>query len=297
MKLLSAVSFVLLSLDARAASSSSIRGREPGANLAASESNALDSNCPIFVDNPNGNSDLTQQMIDATKPCGFYEAAGCDYEVIPANVDHPGEGPGDLAFIPYIVQFDIGIHPRLKVKVMQDHTAWGEGQPCIGCEAEGEGETCLELIVEGNSAATGGCAGKCGPGCDVVGGAGWAKDCLKHDVCASYKQLVSRGKYFDDDDGFCYDPDCGDEAAQTVHNCFVHHRFWRDTDIVCDQSYFDSEPRAYGHWSFATNLFGGPCDNFIDWNNGQGIPDEDRIDNNYVFESQGVDLSVKVSRE
>ena len=140
----------------------------------------LDSNCPVFEQNPVGHGRLTQQMINAALKCGSYQDRGCNYEVIPPNRVHPGEGPGDLDFKPYIVQFDIGVHANLKNKVEGDHQRWGKGQPCIGCKPEG-GETCLELIVKGNSAATGtGCAGKCGIGC--IQGSGWAKDCMKHDV-------------------------------------------------------------------------------------------------------------------
>ena len=143
----------------------------------------LDSSCPVFHQNPDGHEQLSQQMIDAALPCGTYRGRGCNYEVIPANVDHPGEGPGDLDFKPYIVQFDIGPHKNIKQHVQWEHWDWvthksGKGRPCIGCD--NESETCLEIIVQGNSAATGGCAGKCGTGCVV--GAGWAKDCMKHDV-------------------------------------------------------------------------------------------------------------------
>lgn len=118
-------------------------------------------------------------MIAATKPCGHYKRIGCDYEVIPANIVYPGDGPGELNYKPYIVQFDIGINQNIKDKVLSSYKSWGEGfRGCIGCDQTGE--QCLELIVKGGSDATGGCAGKCGSGCIIAGGHN--KDCMKHDV-------------------------------------------------------------------------------------------------------------------
>jgi len=220
-------------------------------------------------------------MFKATKPCGYYENQGCKHPVIPANLVHPGEGPGDLEFIPYIVQFDIGTHPNLKERV--NHSFWNYGgkdrRDSIGWHKEVE--ECLEIIVTGNSAATGGCAGKCGSGCDVTGG-GWAKDCLKHDVCTTWKAMyqIRNNIPFGQGDGFCIDPDCGDEAASTIHNCFIDD-WGTDTPITCEKSNFKNR-YAYGHWSHSTIAFSeGPCNNFIGWNNGQGIPDKNEIDNPY----------------
>ena len=126
-------------------------------------------------------------MIAATKPCGYYKSNGCDYEVIEPNVDHPGEGTGDLEFIPYIVQFDIGVKSIIKDRVTASYKSYGKGSDCLGCSQEGE--KCLELIVKGGSDATGGCAGKCDPDCL---GAGYAKDCMKHDLVSILKYLLKR---------------------------------------------------------------------------------------------------------
>jgi len=277
--LLTALFLIALSLDdTKATSDSSVRGANPE-NPSSEETLhplELDSSCPVFTRNPHGNAALTQQMLDSTLPCGTYESRGCTHEVIPANVDFPGEGPGDLEFKPYIVQFDIGVHNSIKAIVEQ--TA-DQGQPCIGCSAGG-GEQCLELIVKGNSDVSGGCAGKCGGGCVI--GAGWAKDCMKHDVCTAYKDLVLGGNAWNDDDGFCYDIDCGDEAAQTVMNCYIDN--WSaDTPITCEKSNF-SNRNAYGAWSYVTSYFTeGPCGNFVNWNSGQGLPDVDKIHNPYQF--------------
>lgn len=236
-------------------------------------------------------------MIAATKPCGTYKELNCPYEVIAANRDHPGEGAGDLDFKPYIVQFDIGVHRNIKAKV--ESTA-DKGHPCIGCSAgeDGEpytgGEQCKELIVKGNSDVSGGCAGKCGPGCIV--GAGWAKDCLKHDVCVSYKSLVLGGTAWEDDDGFCYDIDCGDEAAQTILNCYIDD-WGTDTPITCDKSNFDKDDYAYGYWSHSTKFFSeGPCGNFVNWSSGQGLPDKSKISNPYQFFVHEESMDVDVSR-
>lgn len=77
----------------------------------------------------------------------------------------------------------------------------------------------------------------------------------------------------------CYGPDCGDEAAQTVHNCFIGNWFF-DTPITCERENFDNK-NARGEWSIVTNFMKSPCGNFKNWNNGQGIPDKDRIRNPY----------------
>jgi len=248
------------------------------------ESNLSEDDCPVFTQNPVNNEELTELMLAATKPCGHYKNIGCDYEVIPANIVHPGfhlgNGPDELHFRPYIVQFDIGINQNIKDKVLSSYESWGEGtRGCIGCDQTGE--QCLELIVEGGSDATGtGCAGRCGSGCL---GAGYAKDCMKHDVCATYKALIQRNS-FDvmDGDGMCYDPDCGDEAAQTVHNCFIDN-WGLDTPITCERENFDNR-NARGRWSTPTYHYSSKfdsCGNYQNWNNGQGFPDKEKITNPY----------------
>ena len=113
--------------------------------------------------------------------------------------------------------------------------------------------------------------------------------------CATYKALVQRGSHpFSDGDGFCYDVDCGDEAAQTIMNCYIDD-WGPDTPITCQQNNF-SNRWAYGFWIYSSNLFNtGPCYNFVNWGNGQGLPDKNRIRNPYEYlaylESQGVDVS------
>jgi len=251
-----------------------------------------DCDCPVFTKNPENDFGLQQRMLKATQPCGYYKnTQKCNYEVITQNVVHPGEGVGDLDFKPYIVQFDIGVHKNIFSRVTTDHRNFGgTKRDFIGSS----GEQCLEIIVTGNSGATGGCAGKCGSGCVI--GAGWAKDCMKHDVCATYKALRQIGSYkFGKDDGFCYDPDCGDEAASTVFNCYIDNTWpFPDTPITCERGNFNNK-NAYGAWSYSVNIMDeGPCWNFINWANGQGLPDKNRIDNPYRLRhllEQGVDIS------
>jgi hypothetical protein len=95
----------------------------------------------------------------------------------------------------------------------------------------------------------------------------------------------------------CYDPDCGDEAATTVHNCYINRRWWPDTAITCEKENFSRDSNAYGHWSYTTTAWSGegPCKNFINWENGQGLPDKDKIRNSYASlahpESQGANIS------
>merc|ERR1712238_637903 len=251
----------------------------------------LDRTCPVFREHPLKYSHfLRERMVGATKPCGYYER-DCNYEVIPANKVHPGEGVGDLECKPYIVQFDIGINPNIRQRVVNDHTNFvGTKRDRIGMDSE----QCLEIIVEGCSAATGGCAGKCGSGCL---GAGYAKGCMKHDVCTTYKALRQIGSYdFAKDDGFCYDPDCGDEAASTVFNCYIND-WGQDTPITCEKRNF-SNKNAYGHWSYSVNFKDfGPCWNFVNWASGQGLPDKNKIRNPFrnrflrYLQEQGIDIS------
>lgn len=116
--------------------------------------------------------------------------------------------------------------------------------------------------------------------------------------CATYKALVQRDTFNPNKgDGFCFDVDCGDEAAQTVMNCYLkEEEEWYDPEITCEKDNFNN-PKAYGYWSDFTNVFEeGPCYHFTYWNNGQGLPDKNRIDNPYEFldylaRVEGIDVS------
>lgn len=271
--------------DTKAASSSSLRRDNPEkpSSEETQSLRELDSDCPVFTDNPYEDPDLTKKMLNAAMPCGTYEdkCKHKNYEVIRANVDYPGEGEGDLDFKPYIVQFDIGVQSKIKEKV--EKSSYKFHPPLAAVTMSGE--QCFELIVKGGSMATGGCAGKCGRGCLI--GAGYAKDCLKHDVCVSYKALKLGGNHWEQKNyGFCYDIDCGDEAAQAIFNCYIDYWF-NDKSIICDESTFYHNKDAYGHWSYSTKAFiEGPCHNFVGWSSGQGIPGKGRISNPYRFLSR-----------
>lgn len=268
-------------------------------------------NCPVF-DTIATTGEEKESFKDAARPCGYYSSQGCPYQVIQANVCYPGEGPGDIhTFVPYIVQFDIGLHPTVRAReynrAEQFQKDW-----CIGCTetsfsdlglhvTKESGETCMEIIVRAgdssNDATVGGCAGKCGKGCASTGG-GWAMDCLKHDVCVTYKKWVLEANFIIDMPiGFCNDLDCGDEAAHTVMNCY-EDRWINDISRVCIESEFARDNDLYGHWSWSTGLFDeGRCGNYQDWATGQGIPDRSQISNPYYFDfieylhNQGVDVS------
>jgi len=241
-----------------------------------------DKSCPVLSNYPK-NDDEIKTFMDAFKPCGHYANLGCPYEVIPASVTHPGSGPGELEFIPYITQFDVGLHR--KVNVLREQASDDQMDNFIG--TLDKGETCMEAIVKANNskkdATLLGCAGKCGAGCS---GAGWAKDCLKHDICVTYKNfilnptLTSSNVEENQPNGFCNDLDCGDEAAQTVMNCFSERRWRRDKRIVCDKQEFEENQKAFGRWSFAIKLYKeGSCNNYVSWAKGQGIPDDSKIRN------------------
>mmetsp|Transcript_5667 Transcript_5667/g.12347 ORF Transcript_5667/g.12347 Transcript_5667/m.12347 type:complete len:309 (+) Transcript_5667:117-1043(+) len=253
--------------------------------------------CPVFSTYPENINEIFSYL-DAVEPCGHYEAAGCPYEVIPASVTYPGEGPGDLQFIPYITQFDVGLHQTVEAFIWSGASD-DQKEKFIG--TPNGGETCLEIIVQagnsGDDATLGGCAGKCGAGC-IVGG-GWAKDCLKHDVCVTYKNfLLDIHKLDTPPHGFCSDLDCGDEAAQTVMNCF--DASWAtDESIMCDEQSFEENSSAYGFWSATLRnptWRHGRCYYYANWARGQGIPGESRISNDFPHltdvESQGVDNSI-----
>lgn len=242
----------------------------------------LDKSCPVLSNYPE-NDDEIKTFVDAFKPCGHYANLGCPYEVIPPSVTHPGSGPGELEFIPYITQFDVGLHQT--VNGLRKQASGDQMDNFIG--TPNKGETCMEAIVQANDskydATLGGCAGKCGVGCS---GAGWAKDCLKHDICVTYKNfmlnptLTSSNVEENQPTGFCDDLDCGDEAAQTVMNCFSERRWRPDKNIVCDKRGFEENQKAFGRWSFAIKLYNeGSCNNYVSWARGQGIPDDSQIRN------------------
>lgn len=205
-----------------------------------------------------------KDLKEKVKPCGFYGSKCTDLFTVERGVTYPGN---DEAFDPkcgtdYIVQFDIGLNPNV-------HDIDGS----ISIREQlgfGSGETCLEVVVTdcddwGNlgidALPSGGYdkMGRCGAGALGVGD---AMDCLKHDVCSAFKSAVIEGPAT----GFCDDPDCGDEAAQTLFNC-KSKQTDEPTTCHCDGS-------TTGSWSTISHVFGGNCKAYKGCDKGQGIPSE-----------------------
>lgn len=105
------------------------------------------------------------------------------------------------------------------------------------------GETCVETFVktdddwgEIDGLENGyDCMGTCGPGCL---GFGRGRDCLKHDVCSFFKSYALK----EDANGFCKDIDCGDEAAQSVINCWIRNQFILDEPVICNRTVDEENP-------------------------------------------------------
>lgn len=228
-------------------------------------------------------------FLERVRPCGNYSAM-CGLPVIEANTDYPGGGVG--AVIPgqdYVVQFDIGIHPVVASDILKRRLK--EVESCLHCPAFEE--RCLEVVVKGG--ADWGNLGMPSVGreaYDRMGVCGFsftarltrtrgdigALDCLKHDVCSAWKS-VSSGR---PTRGFCHDPDCGDEAAMSIFNCW---RGWRlfgslggsrtgpfSEPVACER-----DPRVRGCWSHSGWFTPGRCKVFQGWDRGQGIPDPDPL--------------------
>lgn len=225
-------------------------------------------------------------FLQKVRPCGNYSSICHDIPLVQANTDYPGGGVGNV--VPgqdYIVQFDVGVHPVVAEEILKRRL---KGiNTCVSCPTFEE--KCLEVVVTGGASwgdlgltslgrRSYDCMGGCGKGCVAPTilnkWDGGALDCLKHDVCSAWKS-VFQGRPAT---GFCNDPDCGDEAAMTIFNCW---RGWRifgslgsgasgpfSTPAVCAQ---DQSTR--GCWSHAGWMTEGRCKIFQGWSRGQGIPD------------------------
>lgn len=231
-------------------------------------------------------------FLDRVRPCGNLSSVCTDIPVVYANRDYPGGGVG--AVMPgqdYLVQFDVGLHPEVAREILRRRLR--EIDSCVHCPGlEAFGEQCYEAVVTGGAmwgdlgkSSLGlapqayDCMGGCGIGCqgalaahskEDVG----ALDCLKHDLCSAWKTVHS-GRATQ---GFCHDPDCGDEAAMAIFNCWRGYRFFGSLGgarsgpfsepAVCDAS--DSEVK--GCWSHSGWFTPGRCKVFQGWERGQGIP-------------------------
>lgn len=229
------------------------------------------------------------EFLQHFRPCGTLSAICTDLPLVEANKDYPGGGVAG-ALIPdqdYVVQFDVGLHPAVARDVLKRHL--NEIDTCINCPDYNE--TCLETIVTGGAMwgdlglstinpREYNCMGGCGPGCassPLLKGrydAG-ALDCLKHDLCSAWKSLqLGRSTR-----GFCHDPDCGDEAAMTIFNCWKGWRLFGSVGgsgtgpfsepAICDPA----DPGILGCWSHSGWFTSGRCKVFQGKRKGQGIPD------------------------
>lgn len=226
-------------------------------------------------------------FLDHVRPCGNYSSVCADIPVVRANTDYPGGGIG--AVRPnqdYVVQFDIGLHHVVARELL--HSRLREIDSCLHCPHFEE--HCLEAVVTGGAmwgdlglSSVGreayDCMGGCGRGCTNILGRSQddigALDCLKHDLCSAWKSA----KTGTPTSGFCHDPDCGDEAAMSIFNCW---RGWRlfgsvggsrhgpfSEPAICDPG----NPRIRGCWSHGGWFTKGRCKLFQGVSKGQGIPD------------------------
>jgi len=224
-------------------------------------------------------------FMERVRPCGELSAICTDIPLVEANVDYPGGGVG--AVVPdqdYVVQFDIGLHPEVAKLVLRGRLR--EIDSCLHCPSYEE--ICLEAVVRGGAMwgdlgmanvnpRDYDCMGGCGRGCsasrtrDDVG----ALDCMKHDLCSAWKTVRSGRKTR----GFCHDPDCGDEAAMTLFNCWKGWRLFGalggsrrgpfSVPAICESQ----EKGLRGCWSHGGWFTQGRCKIFQGWKQGQGIPD------------------------
>jgi len=226
-------------------------------------------------------------FLERVRPCGNYSAVCTDIPLVEANKDYPGGGIG--AVRPnqdYVVQFDIGLHPIVARDLLTPRLR--EIMSCLHCPSFEE--VCLEAVVTGGamwgnlsmaslSPRSYDCMGGCGRGCSNVLGRTredvGALDCLKHDLCSAWKSVRSGTAV----KGYCHDPDCGDEAAMALFNCWRGFRLFGSlggsrkgpfsVPVVCDQE----DPKIRGCWSHGGWFTQGRCKVFQGWERGQGIPD------------------------
>jgi len=226
-------------------------------------------------------------FLDHVRPCGNLSSICTDIPLAEANKDYPGGGVG--AVRPgqdYVLQFDVGIHEGVAHEILMRQLK--EFESCMDCPVFSE--QCYETIITGGamwgnlglptmSPRAYDCMGGCGKGCqnilstsreDIV-----ALDCLKHDLCSAWKsvQLGHATR------GFCHDPDCGDEAAMSIFNCWKGFRLFGAVGgnrhgpfadpAICQHG----DPMIRGCWSHGGWFTKGRCKLFQGWRRGQGIPD------------------------
>lgn len=237
---------------------------------------------------PTRGPSLDPHFLDRLRPCGELASVCTDIPLVEANRDYPGGGVG--AVLPgqdYLVQFDIGLHHAVAQDVLGKD--FRHINSCVGCP--NFVEQCFEVVVTGGdhwgnlgNQSMGldphayDCMGGCGAGCKTPGRRQediGALDCLKHDVCSAWKS-VKTGRA---SAGFCHDPDCGDEAAMTLFNCWKGLRLFGSVGshgagpfsrpAICNLD----DHQIQGSWNHAGWFTRGRCKIYQGWKKGQGIPD------------------------
>mmetsp|Transcript_13282 Transcript_13282/g.35598 ORF Transcript_13282/g.35598 Transcript_13282/m.35598 type:complete len:330 (+) Transcript_13282:59-1048(+) len=222
-------------------------------------------------------------LLAAVLPCGSYDRCCKDHRKLPSpgdrilrNTDYPGHKDGELySGTAYLVQFDIGtlaslFIDRSSLVFPETHSA----EVCLEgvLSIAGWDNDWGDLGVPGVDSGAYNCMGRCGSGCWPA--TGYAKDCAKHDLCSAWKsQMIGKPA-----GGFCEDPDCGDEAAQTIYGCRRSYIPWwkrigRRRAAICNSC---SEPdRTHGAWSMARQFMDeGNCGRFLGCAGGAGLDDE-----------------------
>jgi len=229
-------------------------------------------------------------------------------EIIRANVDYPGENSEvDIKYGISLVEFDIGLDDATYQSWLSNTYDFVSNNNMLD-SIEGEnqyldignrlgqnanvplwtsparpletGEHCVETFAKLNDdwSAKYVSMGTCGGG---HVGVGYAKDCMKHDVCSYFKALAlgttdSSGNLVSE--GFCRDFDCGDEAAQTVLNCLEDSWGPLNTQQICQESkHLDS--RINGNYFSALHStarrpmgMAEECTFRTGWDKNQGMP-------------------------
>jgi hypothetical protein len=218
-----------------------------------------------------------------------------------ANVDYPGNGDQDLQYGVNLVQFDIGLDAATyaayqdlaeeygedliddtgSARYLDFENALGEtGEPLwtSAVRPMALGETCVETFARTNQDwgkinedhdSVYDSMGTCGAG---HAGLGYAKDCMKHDVCSYFKGAALGIE----PEGFCADFDCGDEAAQTVMNCWT-----LGENVICNPDLHEDSLSLLSNGIFSSSIHASArlamgqkrkCTLRSGYERGQGIP-------------------------
>lgn len=213
-------------------------------------------------------------ILAKVKPCGTY-AGICKLPVAEAGKVYPSDTLGKVSQGQhYVVQFDVGLHPNVKGVTLTAIKRDLLGLP------KGAGETCLEGIVAGGAhwgnlgmellgSKDFDSMGKCGQSQNGT------YNCMQHHMCAAYKM----SKTGLNTQGFCGDPDCGDEAAQTLFQCWTGFRPQDLGGDIGDMPKGNAEGAicgpgntVKGRWHHRENIELASCKAYEGWDRGQGIP-------------------------